>query len=238
MLMKKVLISILSILVLLSSSLVFVSCKDTTPPENLELSTVDESTIEDILHTLEDIKTELNSSTHNCNDYSSELNDIEEKISNINTSEENILSQLQTIQNTLNEIKKLCSTQKYEKVSLTTLNYFNYLTIHTEFDCNIIYVGNNLYTLCIDGTITTTKKIDCYFENVYISYTFAYDDAIYDSMSTIPQIQADYEGYSIVSFFATQENTVLGFAHNVPFLSSDISIENISGYVYVPIQES
>ena len=237
--MKKVLISILSILVLLSSSLVFVSCKYTTPPpENLELSTVDESTIEEILHTLEDIKTELNSSTHTCNDYSTELDDIEEKLSNINTTEQSILSQLQTIQNTLNEIKKLCSTQKYEKVSLTTLNYFNYLTIHTEFDCNIIYVGNNSYTLCIDGTITTTKKIDCYFENVYISYTFDYDDAIYDSMSTIPRIQADYEGYSIVSFFATKENTVLSFAYNVPFLSSDISIENISGYVYVPIQES
>ena len=208
------------------------------PPENLELSTVDESTIEDILHTLEDIKTELNSSTHTCNDYSTELDDIEEKLSNINTTEQSILSQLQTIQNTLNEIKKLCSTQKYEKVSLTTLNYFNYLTIHTEFDCNIIYVGNNSYTLCIDGTITTTKKIDCYFENVYISYTFDYDDAIYDSMSTIPRIQADYEGYSIVSFFATKENTVLSFTYNVPFLSSDISIENISGYVYIPIQES
>lgn len=41
MLMKKVLISILSILVLLSSSLVFTSCKNTTPPpENLELSTI------------------------------------------------------------------------------------------------------------------------------------------------------------------------------------------------------
>jgi len=39
--MKKVLISILSILVLLSSSLVFTSCKNTTPPpENLELSTI------------------------------------------------------------------------------------------------------------------------------------------------------------------------------------------------------
>lgn len=100
--MKKVIVGILSCLMLLSSSLVFVSCKDTTPPpENLELPAVDESTIEDILHTLEDIKTELNSSTHTCNDYSSELNDIEEKLSNINSSEQSILSQLQTIQNTL-----------------------------------------------------------------------------------------------------------------------------------------
>ena len=89
--------------------------------------------------------TSLNSSTHTCNDYSTELDDIEEKLSNINTTEQSILSQLQTIQNTLNEIKKLCSTQKYEEVRLTTLNYFNYLTIHTEFDCNIIYVGNSEY---------------------------------------------------------------------------------------------
>ena len=44
--MKKVLISILSILFLLSSFFVFVSYKDTTtpPPENLELSTVELTT--------------------------------------------------------------------------------------------------------------------------------------------------------------------------------------------------
>lgn len=38
--MKKVIVCILSCLMLLSSSLIFTACKDTTPPENLELSTI------------------------------------------------------------------------------------------------------------------------------------------------------------------------------------------------------
>lgn len=248
--MKKVIVGILSCLMLLSSSLIFTACKDTTPPpEDLELSTIDESVIENISAELSAIKEKLSTMNSSEIDYTEDIEGIEIKLSNIETkldelkttcNTEDIITSLETIKTTLNAIKAN-QTVSYTKVLLTTSNYTQYITINITFDNFIIdYIetdslGYRKYNLACRGVITTSNKIDCHFENVSITYHISIE--LWNTPIGGISTDLDYYGLSSLSFSATQSDSAF-FDFHVHFPNSNtiqsITVSSIFGYVYIP----
>lgn len=217
------------------------------PPENLELSTLDD--LSGITAELSTIKEKLSLINDSEIDYTEDIDEIETKLSDIETrlnelktvcNTDDITASLETIKTTLDDIKAN-QTHSYTKVMLTTSNYSQYITLNITFDNFITdYIetdalGYRKYNLACRGLITTSKKADCYFKDVSIYYNISID--LWNIPIAIFSTKLDYNGLSSLSFSATQTDTAFFDLHFHFPDSNDIhsiTISNIFGYVYIP----
>lgn len=125
------------------------------------------------------------------------------------------------------------SCEKTQKIHLTTQNCSQYLNFNmyvTDFNDGL-YNDDKPYISCIVH-IETSKKIDCHFENVNISYTPHSSGSWIARQSITKQIltTADYNGKSHATYYCIDINPKA--VPNLPNLdfTTDL-IKKIEGYV-------
>lgn len=136
---------------------------------------------------------------------------------------------------------------KYERIQLNKANFTKYIAINayiTDYNVTPLYespIGTMYYAASATVHITTSKRADCYFENVRISYPANIgNDLWYNSADVVsPVAYLDYEGNSHCSLNIACEEHSLSIASSTSRFTSTshyIVLDNISGYVLVPIE--
>ena len=166
----------------------------------------------------------------NSTDYSSKIESLEERITDLenqNNTLNEINNKLEESNNLLNE---LLTEQEYEKVSLTVSNYKNYIAFNLSYsDCLCATNEYGYFNLYCMANVSTSRKADCYFENVTIMYQVTVSE--WSSSSAL--VELDYEGNSAGSTFMSKNTT----SSTIEFLDSSfysITVKSISGKVIVP----
>ncbi len=122
-----------------------------------------------------------------------------------------------------------------QRIPLTKENctkYLNFTMYVTDYNNVTFHNDNNTYISCIVH-IETSKKVECQFENVTISYIppFSTIWVVRQSIGNQTSTTADYHGKSHATYCCISRNpsSLTGRLPNLKF-SNDI-IKNIEGYV-------
>lgn len=130
---------------------------------------------------------------------------------------------------------------EYEKIQLTKDNYSDYININVYVDDYSFVVSEQTdlvkqYDISVVVHIETSKRIDCTFEGVSITYS-PFNTALwqYTFLTTsYPDTTLDIEGNSHLSYAATKTGAS---SINVPtsvLTSANNIVQSIEGFVIVP----
>ena len=125
----------------------------------------------------------------------------------------------------------------YERISLDAMNYVNYIAVnfgYTDIECTLSDATTdytNYYDVACIGNITTSKKADCLFENVAVTFYFSIDSYITPRYGCT--LYLDIDGDAQGSFSCYARDVALS---SLP-QQAEITMVDIEGYVLVP-QES
>lgn len=135
-----------------------------------------------------------------------------------------------------------CSSQddniEYESIPITKENYADYIAINMYYtDCNA-YLSDKTndnftyYKMYCIGHIETSRKQDCYFNNVTITFSVQPETLWQAYMSDSPTSNLDYQGYSHCSFTIEyrSDSFQIYFPDSNP---ENIGIKSITGTVFV-----
>lgn len=167
-----------------------------------------------------------------CSDSVDNTKELEDIIAQLEDENKNLESIIENLEEQNNKLSKLLEDKKYTYVNLTPDNYNKYISINLFYDdCFYRQNENGFYYLYYTGHITTSKKTDCYFDDVKIWYKIDIEEWETNIASTY--VELDYFGTSHGSYFATKKNpsSTIYFPDSAFF---DISIRNISGKVIIP----
>ena len=129
--------------------------------------------------------------------------------------------------------------QTYTRIELNTENYDEYISLNFYYsDCQIVAIEESelISTCSIFGiaNIETSKKIDCVFEDVALSYS-PVDTSweIYGWGNITAEL--DINGYSKSSFSFYFADSLI----NLPYFGEHLLKEiSVSGYVLVPVGDT
>lgn len=132
------------------------------------------------------------------------------------------------------------SGSEYETIKLTKENYSEYISINAYVSDFTAIISEQTeistrYNLSLVVHIETSKKVDCEFEDVSITYS-PYRAALWQ-YSSFPSATLNLDGESHTSFVATRTDC--------PFLDCDTSrltstkgiVQSIEGYVILPKEQ-
>ena len=132
------------------------------------------------------------------------------------------------------------SEMEYERVQLTKDNYSDYINIDAYISdySFIISEQTNLitkYDLSVVVHIETSKKVDCTFENVSITYSPFYTPLWqYTYRVSSPNATLNLEGESHIFYAATMEKSP-SINNSTKVLTSTYDIvQSVEGFVVVP----
>jgi hypothetical protein len=125
--------------------------------------------------------------------------------------------------------------QTYERIALTEANYSEYISVNTYFsDFQYSLTENDTqtnqyYNLSCIGNLETSKRINCFFE--YVSITFSISGA--GTWNTLGGCYVELDS------IGNSHGTFPCFVSNYPIFSpphqpTSIEVINIRGYVLVP----
>lgn len=130
---------------------------------------------------------------------------------------------------------------EYEQIALTKDNYSEYININVYVSDYSFVVSEQTelgtrYNISVVVHIETSKKADCAFEGVSITYS-PFNTALwqYTYLSTsLPNTTLNLEGESHTSYAATKENS-----HSIDIATSMLTstnniVQSIEGFVVVP----
>ena len=130
---------------------------------------------------------------------------------------------------------------EYERIALTKDNYSEYININVYVSDYSFIVSEQTelgtrYNISVVVHIETSKKADCTFEGVSITYS-PFNTALwqYTYLSTsLPNTTLNLEGESHASYAAIKENS-----HSIDIVTSVLTstnniVQSIEGFVVVP----
>lgn len=130
---------------------------------------------------------------------------------------------------------------EYEKIKLTKENYSDYINIDIYIDDYSFIASEQYSSKCYDMSVVvhieTSKKADCTFEDVSITYSpsntasrlwqYTYND-------TLPDATLNLEGESHISYAATKANSPFIDIWTSVLTSTNNIVHSIEGFVIVP----
>lgn len=130
---------------------------------------------------------------------------------------------------------------EYERIQLTKDNYSDYININVYVDDYSFVVSEQTdltkrYDISVVVHIETSKKADCTFEGVSITYS-PFNTALWQYtyiVSSLPDTTLDLEGESHISYAATKANSPSINISTSVLTSTNNIVHSIEGFVIVP----
>ena len=130
---------------------------------------------------------------------------------------------------------------EYERIQLTKDNYSDYININVYVDDYSFIVSEQTdlskrYDISVVVHIETSKKADCTFEGVSITYSPS-NTALWRytyTVSSLPDATLNLEGESHISYAATKANFPSIDISTSVLTSTNNIVHSIEGFVIVP----
>ena len=130
---------------------------------------------------------------------------------------------------------------EYERIQLTKDNYSDYININVYVDDYSFVVSEQAdlskrYDISVVVHIETSKKADCTFEGVSITYS-PFNTALWQytyTVSSLPDTTLNLEGESHTSYAATKANSPSIDISTSVLTSTNNIVHSIEGFVVVP----
>ena len=124
----------------------------------------------------------------------------------------------------------------FERIALTEENYSKYISVNayiSDFQYSLIEDDtqtHHYYNKACIGNIETSKRTNCYFECVSITFSI---EGTWDTLGGRCYVDLDFYGNSHGSFPYFDSNSPL---FSPPHQPTSIEVVNISGYVLLPME--
>lgn len=131
------------------------------------------------------------------------------------------------------------SETEYERIQLTKDNWSDYLSINVYVDDYFFVITEQTgtsrkYDISVVVHIETSKKVDCTFDDVSISYSPLYTPNWDYTYTSFPKTTVNLEGESHISCVAMRTHSYINYITTSDLTSTVNIVQSINGFVVVP----